>query len=58
MPTEAMHLGNNEILAAIKLALSTKIEYSLSVNYDAEGNPIMTVAPITKITSHNSAKRK
>jgi hypothetical protein len=53
-----MRLGNREILAAVELALSTQTQYGLSVEYDAEGNPIMKVAPVIKAVSDNSAKRK
>ncbi len=41
-------MGNKVILAAIKQALSTATEYSLHVNYDSEGNPVLKVAPATK----------
>ena len=41
-------LGNKEILAALELALSTQTHYGLSVEFDAEGNPVMKVAPIIK----------
>ena len=43
-------MGNKEILVAIKLALSTQTDYGLSVDYDAEGNAIMKVAPIVKVS--------
>jgi len=46
-------MGNKEILAAVQLVLNTEIEYGLSVDYDAEGNPIIKVAPIVKAAAHN-----
>ena len=41
-------MGNKEILATIQLALSTHTAYGLSVDYDADGNPIIKVAPIAR----------
>ncbi|HUJ84608.1 MAG TPA: hypothetical protein VLV84_03280 [Candidatus Acidoferrales bacterium] len=41
-------MGKEEILAAVKTALTAQAQYGFSVKYDAEGNPIMKVAPIAK----------
>ena len=41
-------LGNKEILAALESALNTQTQYGLSVEFDAEGNSVMKVAPVTK----------
>ena len=49
-------MGNKEILAAVQLALKTETEYGLSVDYDAEGNPIIKVAPVVKVTADNAAE--
>jgi hypothetical protein len=46
-------MGNKEILVAIKLVLSTQTDYGLSVDYDAEGNAIMKVAPVVKVSQDN-----
>jgi hypothetical protein len=43
-------MGNKEILVAIKLVLSKQTDYGLSVDYDAEGNAIIKVAPIIKVS--------
>ena len=41
-------LGNKEILAAVELVLSTETDYGFSVEYDAEANPIIKIAPKIK----------
>ena len=41
-------LGNEEVLAALESALNTQTQYGLSVEFDAEGNPVMKVAPVVK----------
>ena len=41
-------LGNKEILARLELALNRQIQYGLSVEFDAGGNPVIMVAPVTK----------
>lgn len=41
-------LGNKEILAAVELVLSTETDYGFSVEYDAEANPIIKIAPKMK----------
>ena len=51
-------MGNKEILAAVQLALNTETAYGIYVDYNAKGNPIMKVAPITKAILDNSVKRK
>ena len=50
-------MGNKEILAAVQLMLNTEIEYGLSVDYDAKGNPIIKVEPIVKATPDNVAEK-
>ena len=42
-------LGNKEILAAVELILSTETDYGFSVDYDAEANPIIKIAPVIKV---------
>lgn len=49
-------MGNKEILVAIKLVLSKQKDYGLSVDYDNEGNAVMKVAPIIKVTPDNLKK--
>ncbi len=51
-------MGNKEILAAVELALSTQRQYGLSVEYEAEGNPILKVAPAVKATPDSLLHRK
>ena len=41
-------MGNKEILAAVELVLSTETDYGFSVEYDAEANPIIKIAPKMK----------
>jgi hypothetical protein len=41
-------LGNEEILAAVELVLSTTTDYGFSIDYDAQANPIIKIAPIKK----------
>ncbi len=49
--TQVRQMGKEEILAAIELALSTQTQYGLSVEYDAEGNPVIKLAPSVKAKS-------
>jgi hypothetical protein len=46
-------LCNKVILAAVKQALNVDTEYSLCVNYDTEGNPILRVSPVANFTEDN-----
>ena len=41
-------MGNREILAAVELILNTEADYGFSVDYDAEANPIIKIAPKKK----------
>ncbi len=45
----ARQMGKEEILAAVKTTLTARAHYGFSVKYEAEGNPIMKVAPIVKV---------
>ncbi|MGD0996588.1 MAG: hypothetical protein ABR909_13840 [Candidatus Bathyarchaeia archaeon] len=47
-------MGNKEVLDAVELVLRMQTHYGLSVEYDAEGNPIMKVAPIVKVKPNDS----
>jgi hypothetical protein len=42
-------LGNKEILATVELVLSSETAYGFSVDYDAQANPIIKIAPKKKI---------
>lgn len=44
-------LGNKEILATLGSALDTQTPYGLSVGFDADGNPVMKIAPVIKAKS-------
>ncbi len=41
-------MGNREVLAALELILRAETDYGFSVDYDAEANPIIVVAPKIK----------
>ncbi len=47
-------LGNREVLAALELILSAETDYGFSVDYDAEANPIIVVAPKIKVNQATS----
>jgi hypothetical protein len=50
-------MGNGEILETVELVLRMQTWYGLSVEYDIDGNLIMKVATLTKITPDNLTQR-